>query len=375
MHGVTQFNSVLVRLSRLFANHHDRGRFEVAFFVPDSRADVLASPQGQANLQAIAEQGWHVCVAPDSDDEAEMLLQLAGSIHGFKPHIMVLSAGLADMRNHFIRALRPAPRVIGFLSGPPAQFVAPDLDAAIAWTWHPLMDCPVTCYRVTPEMNLPDPARMRPVSRASLGVPDRAVLLAAGGRDVKFRSPLFWQLVEACLQSHPEAWFMAIGAEEAQLEETLSVLHAGVRSRLLVIPWLEEYLGLLAAADIQLDTYPSGGGAILLDGMAMGIPAIAFENDYLRSFDQSDWSPAREMLPDACLVSPRGDIQAFLARIGALINGPELRRQLGEQCGLAANGRFGQPQRMVAACERIYALVSGQSGNSQIGRASCRERV
>lgn len=157
---------------------------------------------------------------------------------------------------------------------------------------------------------------------------------------------------------------MIIGAEEGQLKDMLAALPVWVRSRLVVIPWLEEYLTFLASADIQLDTYPSGGGAILLDGMAMGIPTVAFENDYLHSFDQSDWSPAQEMLPDACLVSPRGDIQAFLTRIEQLINCPELRRQMGEKCSLEAKERFGRPQRMVTACEQLYARILGLPENS-----------
>lgn len=355
MFGVCHANSVIVRIAHLFARHHDPARFELAYFVPDSASAVLASPQGQANLEGIAALGWPVTVAPDDADEGQSLRRLAEQIHAFQPHLLILDCGLADLRHHYIRALRPAARTLGFVSGPPAQFIAPDLDSAIAWTWHPLMDTPVPCRHVTLEMTLPDIAGLRLRTRASLGIPDGVPLLATAGRPQKLSDPAFWSQVASALDAHPDVWFLAIGMAEEEAERWLSGLPDPMRRRMRFLPWMADYLEVLGNADLVLDTYPSGGGVVLLDAMALGIPVLAFANDYLNPFDQVIWSPAQEFMPECELVVPRGDEAAYHAVLGRLIGDPEYRRELGEACRRHVMAYFGQPARMVAACEHIYA--------------------
>lgn len=370
MYGVTQFNSVIVRLSQLFAQHHDRERFEVTFFVPESASAVRASPQGEASLASIRAQGWQVVVMPDMQDVAEALYCLAEEIHHFHPHLLILKAGLAEMHHHYIRALRPAARTLGLVSGPPPQFAAPDLDWAIAWTWHPLMDCPVPCSHVVPEFNLPDDTVLDIKPRAELRLPKEAVLLAAAGRHLKFQDPLFWQLLVALLAAHPDAWFMAIGVEEAQLNHVLAQLPVAVRQRLRFVPWMANYLEVLGNADIVLDTYPSGGGAVLTDAMALGIPVLAFENDYLKHYDQTKWSPAQEFMPDCDLVIPRDDHERYLGVMARLIADTAYRKAMGELCQRHVRANLGSPERMVRQCEAIYVeLCEGQENLAQASMA------
>jgi len=354
MFGTTQANSVIVKISKLFAQYHDKDRVEAAFYVPEPARLVKTQTQAVEALAFIAGQGCNVTVAPDAGSVEEGLVRLAGSIHEFRPHVLVLNAALADFQHYFIAALQPAPVVLGFVSGPPAQFVPPELDGAIAWTWHPLMDSPVPCSHVPLEVDLPDADSFQARARAELGLPEDAVVLAAGGRHLKFRAPAFWQTIAALLERYPNAWFLAVGVTEDQLSHIVPELDAAVRSRLRFAPWMQDYLRVLGTADILLDTFPSGGGVILQDAMAIGMPVVAFENDYLKPFDQTDWSPAQEFMPECELVIPRDNRARYLEVVGRLVTDPAYRASMGALCQRHVFDHFGRPARMVARCEAIY---------------------
>lgn len=366
MYGTTQFNSVIVPFAKMYAQYQDRERFEVAFFVPEAASAVRTSPQGEANLDAIRAQGWRVVVMPDMHDAAEGLYQLASEIYDFKPHLLILQAGLAELHHHYIRALRPAALTLGMLHGPPAQFIAPDLDWAIAWTWHTLMDCPVPCSHMITGWDLPDPPSLKLKSRAEVGLPADAVLLAAAGRHIKFQNPVFWQLLASALTAHPKAWFMAIGLEESQVEHHLSTLPGAVRQRIRFFPWMAKYLEVLGNADVLLDTYPSGGGTVFVDAMALGIPVLAFDNDYLKPFDQVEWSLAQELMPECDLVVPRGNQERYLSVVSKLISDTVYRKRMGDLCQRHVRELTNKPVHLVRRCEEIYTeLCKGGASPAQ----------
>ena len=367
MFGTTQANSVIVKISKLFAQYHDKDRVEAAFYVPEPARLVKTQTQAVEALAFIAGQGCNVTVAPDAGSVEEGLVRLAGALHEFRPHVLVLNAALADFQHYFIAALQPAPVVLGFVSGPPAQFVPPELDGAIAWTWHPLMDSPVPCSHVPLEVDLPDLASFQVRTRAEVGLPDDAVVLAAGGRHLKFRAPVFWQTIVKLLEQHANAWFLAVGVGEDQLSHIVPKLDAAVRARLRFVPWMQDYLRVLGTADIVLDTFPSGGGVVLQDAMAIGMPVVAFENDYLKPFDQTDWAPAQEFMPECELVIPRGNQARYLEVVGRLVTEPAYRASMGKLCQRHVLDHFGSPARMVARCEAIYSELLQRKTQPAIG--------
>jgi len=360
--GMTHQNSVIMRISRLFARFHDRSRFEPLFFAPDSAADLSRSLQGEDHAAWLRAQGCPVQLAPEAGGPVERMAELARQIHASGADLLLTSAALADLHHYLVVAMAPAPAAVGLVSGPPAQFAPPDLDYGISWTWHTQMEAPIPCARVPLETDLPDPARLALRPRTGLGVPEKAVLLATAGRPPKLRSPALWNLVGQLLDRFPAAHFLCVGATAAQLPEIAPLLPP-LRGRVHFAHWMDGYLEVLGQADLVLDTYPSGGGVALIDAMALALPVVAFHNDYGRTFDQADWSPAHEYLPECELVIPRGDRERYLAVAGRLVADPDYRRTMGLRCQAEVRQSRGDPGRMVRRCEAVLERVlAGKAG-------------
>jgi len=64
---------------------------------------------------------------------------------------------------------------------------------------------------------------------------------------------------------------------------------------------------------------PSGGSVVLMDAMALGIPVVSFKNNYMKLFDQTDWSSAEEIIPIADLLLNRGDFTQMKSLLTKLI--------------------------------------------------------
>jgi glycosyltransferase involved in cell wall biosynthesis len=355
--GATHFNSVIVRIDRLLAQHHDRSRFELAFFVPDPRSQVEASRQGPGHLAWFREQGCAVEVAPDGP-APERLLALVDSIRAFAPDLLVMDAALADFHHYFVQQLRPAPAVLGLVSGPPPQFAPPDLDWGIAWTWHPLVDAPVPCSHVPLETFLPGAAAVAPRARSALGLPEEAVVIGTAGRALKHRNPRHWTRLAQLLLRFPAAHLLCVGPKPADLPRELAAALAPLRQQLHFCPWMENYLEVFGQVDLVVDTWPSGGGVVLADAMALGKPVITFENDYGKPYDQADWLPAREWMPAGDLVVPRGDEARFQEVAARLVTDAPYRAEMGRRCRETVLERLGQPARMVRRCEEVFARVA-----------------
>jgi glycosyltransferase involved in cell wall biosynthesis len=181
------------------------------------------------------------------------------------------------------------------------------------------------------------------------------VLLSAG-RFTKFESAWYWRAVGEILASRPDAVYVVIGITElpAPAREVLNGMVAG---RVRTIGWQKDYLQILLLADVVLDTYPSGGGAVLMDAMALGIPAVSFANDYLHEFDQTDWSLGNEIVVIPELVVPRGDFTALVGTVGRLLDDSAERSRLGRQCRDLVVGQRGDASRMIRGWETLFERV------------------
>ncbi len=355
--GATHFNSAIVRIDRLLAQHHDRSRVELAFFIPDPQGQVKATKQGPGHLAWFREQGCAVEVAPDGP-APDRLLRLVDTIHAFAPDLLVMDAALADFHHYFVQQLRPAPAVLGFISGPPPQFAPPDLDWGIAWTRHPLVDSPVPCSQVPLETALPEAGSVKLRPRGELGLPEDAVVIGVAGRALKHRHPRHWERLAQLLVRFPAAHLLCVGPRPAELPRKLAAALAPLGRQLHFCPWMESYLEVFGQADLVVDTWPSGGGMVLADAMALGKPVITFENDYGKVHDQTDWLPAREWMPAGELVVPRGDEGRFQEVAARLVSDAPYRAEMGRRCRETVLERLGQPERMVRRCEEVFARVA-----------------
>lgn len=345
--GITHLNSIMVRYALGTMPRHDPERFEVTCYVPERLGTLLAMPHARQVLEQLAALKLKVVTAPDLEDEREALWQLAARIRADGTEVLLDFAALADYRRYYLTCLRPAPLFGGYVLGPPSQFTPPHLDFCIAGTAFMQMDIPCDCELVPGAYTLPDMSKVTPLSRAEFGIPQGTFVLAASGRHVKFRDPAFWQGIGEILTGLPEAHFLAIGVAADQVD--LSVLAATVATRIHCTGWRADNLAIVAMADAVVDTYPTGGGYALAEAMAMGIPGMAFRNDYTRRFDPVTWSPIEETVPIPDVLFERGDFTAMAAQARRLAVDPVYRRELGERCQavVLAMSDPGRPVRLL----------------------------
>jgi glycosyltransferase involved in cell wall biosynthesis len=360
MKGINEVGSILVRINLLFARHHDRSRFEPMFFVPESGRAVRESAAGREHVRLFEQEGYRVVTAPDVGTTEEQLRDVARAVADARPDLLVTDAALAEFQHYYVASLRPAPFVVGRVQGPPEQFAPPSLDWGLAWSKHPHMDCPVSCTLTVMELELPDRDRIVPYDRAELGLPGDALVMATAGRSVKFQEPAVWRAVIDLLEEHPRLYYLAMGVEESQIAFLPDMLTPELRPRVRFLGWRgDDYLRGLCLADVLLDTFPSGGGAILSDAMALGVPVVTFRNNYMRRYDQTDWSPAEEFFNTDTVVD-RGDFAQMKRVVTRLVGDAEYRREVGQSLQEHVRLTRGDPIRSVRRCEDAYVRILEQ---------------
>ena len=350
---ITSVGSVLVKINCLFAQFHDQTRFEVAFFVPEPKWLLFDSGQARENVKIFRDDNCHI-VVPTSTDATERLLEVATQIYNYQPDILITSALLPD--HYFIASLHPAPVVISLVAGPPPQFVSPGVDWSITYSKHPLIDCPCDCSLVDLEVDLPERDSITFYTKQQLDLPEESFILVSGGRGKKFQEPDFWRAILDIMRLYPNVYYVAIGIGKAPpfLEELLA---PRLKTRLRLLGWRGDYLEILGLADIVIDTFPSGGGIVLMDAMALGIPVVSFRNNYMRLFDQTDWSPAEEIIEIPDLIVERGNFEQFKLVVSKLIDDREYRLKMAKLCKEQIGLKHDNPERMVRRCESIYVKV------------------
>jgi glycosyltransferase involved in cell wall biosynthesis len=358
--GITEPGSILVKINQLFARHHDRARVEPMFFVPESGRAVLESEVGREHVRLYEEMGYRVGTAPDTGMTDERLRAVARMIADARPDFLVTDAALAEFQHFYVTALRPAPFVVGLVQGPPEQFAPLDLDWSLAWSKHPLIDCPVSCTLIDMELDLPDRDQLVPYDRGELGLPADAFVLATAGRHVKFQEPAVWRAVVDLLEEHPRLHYLAMGVEESQVPFLPAMLTPELRSRVVFLGWRGgDYLRGLCLADVLLDTFPSGGGAVLSDAMGLGVPVVSFRNNYMRRYDQTDWSPAEEFVHHDTIVG-RGDFEEMKRVVTRLIVDEPYRREVSRSLQEHIRLTRGDPARAVRRLEDAYVRILEQ---------------
>lgn len=354
VYGAAHANSVLVKINQVFAKYHDKCVFDVAFFIPDSNLSRKQIQECENNFKSC---GVEVFFAPKHCKE-QRLVSFAGQIHEFQPDILITSAALAEFEHYFIALLRPAPLVIGLLQGPPQQFTAQGLDYAISWSRHPLIDSPVDTSFVKLGITLPDPAAVPRISRDAIGIPDDAIVLMSAGRYVKFQDADFWKNLVVLMNAYPDIYYVAVGVERSQIPSLMDFDINSIEKRMRFLGWRKDCVSLLTIADIVIDTYPSGGGHVLVDAMALGVPFVSFANNYLHAFDQTDWSVAEEFVTMPELIVPRGDFQRFAEVVGRLISDNSYRKEMSDKCARQIRLEMPTEEAGVRALEREYIRLS-----------------
>lgn len=362
--GMTHLNSAIVKNCLTFARHHDATRFDVTFYIPDQKTTVLERREAVENIKQIEAAGWKVVMATDSFSEERSLIDLSRSIFESNHDILITSAALADFRHYFIAAMKPTSLVIGLCQGPPPQYIAPGFDHAISWTKHPLIDCPVNCSLVKGATVLPGRKISVEESKSLFGIPQNNLVLMSCGRLQKFQDIEMWLSILDMLRTHTDVHYVVVGldAPPAFLDRELT---DDIVARVKFIGRVKDFQRVLSMADVVVDTYPSGGGMTVVDAMALGIPVVAFKNNYMKEYSQTDWSPAEEFMGVPELVVGRGDFEQMNNLLKKLLTDHEYRNKMSRMCVARIHETTGDQAQMMRDCEQIYLdVMKSNASNS-----------
>jgi predicted O-linked N-acetylglucosamine transferase (SPINDLY family) len=290
--------------------NHDRGAFEVIGF------DIGPPEEGLVRrriLQAFDESHDLFRASDDlaakviREQKIDILLDLNGFATGGRPGIF---------------ARRPAPVQVNYLgwpgtSGAPFmdwiiadRTVAPDaaeFSEDVAWLEG--------AYQPTDSRRVAAPAP----SRASLGLPDEAIVIASMNSPWKL-TPTVLDVWADILTRAPRTvlWQLADSGSEVGLRAEAA--RRGIGERLILAPHVDQpaHLGRLAVADLALDAFPCGGHTTTSDLLWAGVPVLTLMGE---SFSGRVGASLARVADLGDLVCASAD--AYRARAIDLLNDPE----------------------------------------------------
>ena len=164
-------------------------------------------------------------------------------------------------------------------------------------------------------------------------------------------------MISALLSQLTDLYFVVLGINEDQVPFLGEIVTPEARRKIRFKPWGQDYLAYLAAADLVVDSYPMGGGVLLMEAMSLSLPVLSFHHDYVAYYRNDDCSGGEEIVGIEELLIERGNFDELKDRIAGLVRDPDRRRKLGEQCQRLMQENHGKPSRMVQRCESIYERV------------------
>lgn len=253
----------------------DRERFEVLLFShgPDDGSAL------QQRIRAACER----CIDVSGLDDAG----IAARLRAEQVDIAVDLKGHTAGSRFAALAARPAPVQVAWL-GFPGTSGADFIDYVIGdEIVTPLEHAPHYSERIAqlPRCYQPGDGRRQrgtPPSRASLGLPEDALVLLSANAVYKITPQLFDAWMEI-LRRLPQAllWQLS-GGEQADSQLQAEARQRGIDpARLLFMPPtdMDRHGQRLAAADLALDTWPCNGHTTTRDALAAGVPVLALHGE------------------------------------------------------------------------------------------------
>lgn len=161
-------------------------------------------------------------------------------------------------------------------------------------------------------------------ARLALNLPAAAPIVTSVGRLTSIKQPrLFLETARLVKDRWPDAVFLIAGDGElrAELEALTDTLD--LRDSVRFLGWQRDLPRIYAATDVFLLTSRNEGTPVaLIEALAAGVPAVS-----------TDVGGVRDVINEADLSIrvPSGEAGALADAVGALLDRPDLRRQMGER--------------------------------------------
>lgn len=202
-----------------------------------------------------------------ADDALDVLVDLKGHTQGGRPGILVR---------------RPAPVQVHYL-GFPGPLAMPSIDALVAddvvvpvgderHYAERILRLPA-CYQV----NDRDRPRPEAPSRASVGLPERALVLCCFNQTFKLTRPFFEAWLDALSRHADAVLWLGVPYEPARLQLRAFAAARGVAPERVVFAGYakqQEHLARLRCADLALDVLPYGSHTTGSDALWCGVPLL-----------------------------------------------------------------------------------------------------
>jgi hypothetical protein len=210
-----------------------------------------------------------------------------------------------------------------------------------------------------------------PLDRATLGLPNDAVVLATFGRMEKCATPAYLEPMALILAAEPAAWLLLAGRNAfGAIEKIMRYFEErGVAPRVRYLgPRQNDGPSLLKSVDVYCDTHPWAGGQSVADAMQAGLPIVAMRRANDSDFDPTGYaatgSVADILLDGLVEMAPAGDGDAYVRIARSLIRdaclraetGRRIRRKAVADCSMrAATARFARDLREIVAAKAAAA--------------------
>ena len=354
-HVLNTPSAIMAKILLDLIKYHDTSKFEIYVFTLENWLEIYMSP-GRDFINQFKDANCHIHYATHFAYGFKKLLSIAKEINELKPHVMTTCVALADFRHFFIAALKPAPIRIGFVVGPPAQFIPLSFDYGMSWFTHSIADCPIPCL-YTGIIYIPEEKLHKVLLRSNYGIPDDAVVITSTGRHPKFQDNRMLNLVVEIMKRLYNLHYIIIMSHPDKLD--LDNVPVEVRKRIHVFGWSQSYEDYFSMSDIYLDTFPSGGGTTIQDAALAKLPIISFEDDLGIPFDQSNWNPAEDLLPSESMVLIRRYHidQDLKVAIYDLYKNRDWRKEMGNKAYEAISSMRSNIGDNVKKIEKLYSKL------------------
>jgi predicted O-linked N-acetylglucosamine transferase (SPINDLY family) len=348
--GANHQNSVLIKINLFIAKYLDRNKFDIFVFSPEFSFTNDTLSGYRKKFESL---GVKFIFMPFFYFFNKNRLELfSKNIHKYNLDVLITSAALARFEHYFITLHRPARTIVGLLQGPPAQYVGPGIDHVISWSKHPLMDSPIKGNLIKMGFDLPVRENIELVySRIDLEIPLNATVLISLGRIQKFQDKRYWTSILRAIDSGDNIFLLIVGFEKSAFVFPAMKIFKRNEHKIKFFGWTDKPHSFMVLADILVDTFPSGGGHVLVDAMALKLPIISFKNDYSHKFTQMDWSVAEEFVSIPDLIIERFNFVEFQKTLLRLIQDLKFRKKMAKKCFNKVHNENPTPENFVRSFE------------------------